>query len=687
MLGDPSNEDILTGLYEQNLRVRDPTWTLDRLKKVCKIAFKKSRRDRPITTVVLECSPELRDLLVSMDRAFIGWEAVQVCDYIDVTCCHKCQQYGHPAAHCRSKDVVCGSGGVTRKRTEPHRESARRGSSPKKDTYPSLDMDRRGKLRVGQINLGGSADATRELPETARRLGLDLVLVQEQYAAAENLIQTGSAPKAGIMTTRANLTITALTHLSTQHCMVVHVGPNDLYVVSGYLQYSDRIDPYLEQLNFVLNSLRGRRVIIADGGFIAGRGLTLHNRENQPATFAGARGESNIDLTLSTRGIEVSDWRVLEEASVSDHRLIVFRVDGAERAATSAEPIEEPVRFRDRGVDWDEFERVVQVRVGRIRWGAAPAAKVAGSFTDVIISSARECLGVIRPRSYYGYEWWNEELDRMRGMTAKKRKIWQRAKVRGGDYEVDARLAFLRARSAYRRRMRDIQTAYFRQIAESGNVDPWGMAYRAASGRCRAPRNVVNGLALAEGFAVDTAGAMSGMLRSLCPDDDPAGDSGYHRLVRVAAMLVPSGRDVGPVGGTLLGKIVGSLPNTAPGLDGIGSRIIKHVWKAAQQEFCEVYDRCVKEGVFPNVWKSGRLLVIPKGNGKPATDPKAYRPITLLPVLGKILERTLLELVPELRGGISKNQHGFVPGRSTSTALNDILGCRGSAAKCAADIP
>ncbi|GBP63892.1 Uncharacterized 50 kDa protein in type I retrotransposable element R1DM [Eumeta japonica] len=111
MLGDPSNEDILTGLYEQNLRVRDPTWTLERLKQACRIAFKKSRRDHPITMVVLECSPELRDLLVSLDRAFIGWEAVPVCDYIDVTCCHKCQQYGHPAEHCRSKDIVCGKCG------------------------------------------------------------------------------------------------------------------------------------------------------------------------------------------------------------------------------------------------------------------------------------------------------------------------------------------------------------------------------------------------------------------------------------------------------------------------------------------------------------------------------------------------------------------------------------------------
>ncbi|GBP31136.1 Putative 115 kDa protein in type-1 retrotransposable element R1DM [Eumeta japonica] len=42
---------------------------------------------------------------------------------------------------------------------------------------------------------------------------------------------------------------------------------------------------------------------------------------------------------------------------------------------------------------------------------------------------------------------------------------------------------------------------------------------------------------------------MSGMLRALCPDDYPAGDSGYHRLVRIAATLVPSGKDARPQDG------------------------------------------------------------------------------------------------------------------------------------------
>ncbi|GBP96303.1 Uncharacterized 50 kDa protein in type I retrotransposable element R1DM [Eumeta japonica] len=111
--GDPSGEAVISGLYEQNLRTRHPEWTIERIQKNCRVAFKKSRRERATTTVVLECEPELRDVLVSLDRAYIGWEAVPICDYIDVTCCRKCQQYGHPEAHCRSVDTVCSKCGLT----------------------------------------------------------------------------------------------------------------------------------------------------------------------------------------------------------------------------------------------------------------------------------------------------------------------------------------------------------------------------------------------------------------------------------------------------------------------------------------------------------------------------------------------------------------------------------------------
>jgi hypothetical protein len=43
-------------------------------------------------------------------------------------------------------------------------------------------------------------------------------------------------------------------------------------------------------------------------------------------------------------------------------------------------------------------------------------------------------------------------------------------------------------------------------------------------------------------------------------------------------------------------------------------------------------------GHFPATWKSAKVIPIPKSN-KPSTDPKSYRPISLLSTLGKLFER------------------------------------------------
>lgn len=86
-----------------------------------------------------------------------------------------------------------------------------------------------------------------------------------------------------------------------------------------------------------------------------------------------------------------------------------------------------------------------------------------------------------------------------------------------------------------------------------------------------------------------------------------------------------------------------------------------------------MYSACIREGVFPAIWKTGRLVVLPKGNDKSLTDPKAYRPVTLLPILGKILERLIITCAPCLHRNISPSQHGFRCGKSTVTAINAIM--------------
>lgn len=55
---------------------------------------------------------------------------------------------------------------------------------------------------------------------------------------------------------------------------------------------------------------------------------------------------------------------------------------------------------------------------------------------------------------------------------------------------------------------------------------------------------------------------------------------------------------------------------------------------------------------FPNVWKKGVLKVFLKSEEKSKTKVKSYRPVTLLPVLGKVCERVLVErLVDHLDWG------------------------------------
>ncbi|CAK1580295.1 unnamed protein product [Parnassius mnemosyne] len=155
---------------------------------------------------------------------------------------------------------------------------------------------------------------------------------------------------------------------------------------------------------------------------------------------------------------------------------------------------------------------------------------------------------------------------------------------------------------------------------------------------------------------------MHKLMSALCPDDSTDCYSPYHRQVRMLAAVMPSGGAAPPLKVEELGGIVKALPNTAPGLDGVSARIVRNVWNAAPREFHSVYAKCVEEGVLPNVWKDGRLIVIPKGNDKPLTDVKAYRPITLLPVLGKLLERVILRCAPAISREISEYQHGFSPG-------------------------
>ena len=78
----------------------------------------------------------------------------------------------------------------------------------------------------------------------------------------------------------------------------------------------------------------------------------------------------------------------------------------------------------------------------------------------------------------------------------------------------------------------------------------------------------------------------------------------------------------------------------------------------------------------PLQWKQAKVVPIPKTTD--ATSPSCYCPISLIPVISKVLERHIRNLIMDhlhLHHFISDHQWGFLEGRSTVTAF---VKCTGS---------
>ena len=117
--------------------------------------------------------------------------------------------------------------------------------------------------------------------------------------------------------------------------------------------------------------------------------------------------------------------------------------------------------------------------------------------------------------------------------------------------------------------------------------------------------------------------------------------------------------------------IINSFKNKVPGISGIGKRILKELPRVAIERFAMLTNLMISVGYYSAMFKNG-LLVFTQ---KPGKDPKLsenYRPITLLEVPGKIIERILDN---RLRRFCIKNylfiihQYGFRRGLGTDIAI------------------
>lgn len=112
--------------------------------------------------------------------------------------------------------------------------------------------------------------------------------------------------------------------------------------------------------------------------------------------------------------------------------------------------------------------------------------------------------------------------------------------------------------------------------------------------------------------------------------------------------------------------------NTAPGEDTLPMLVWKKLWRHLKSFIVNIFTASVELGHHPRQWRSAKIIVLRKPGKPDYSLPGAYRPISLLNTLGKLLEAVMarrLSYLAEKHGLLPNSQFGGRPGRTTEQAL------------------
>lgn len=114
-------------------------------------------------------------------------------------------------------------------------------------------------------------------------------------------------------------------------------------------------------------------------------------------------------------------------------------------------------------------------------------------------------------------------------------------------------------------------------------------------------------------------------------------------------------------------------PKRSAGPDGIPAYIFKDCGSVLAEPLLHIFNKCLSAAVFPERWKTTRVVPIPKGIDN--DNVSGYRPIAVLSSPAKVLECAIHNIIfMQVKAQLSDAQHGFQPMRSTTSNLLSYMG-------------
>lgn len=117
-------------------------------------------------------------------------------------------------------------------------------------------------------------------------------------------------------------------------------------------------------------------------------------------------------------------------------------------------------------------------------------------------------------------------------------------------------------------------------------------------------------------------------------------------------------------------KVLNDISSNAVGVDGLHLKFLKLIYNELKVVISHVFNFSLANGVYPNDWKKSIILPLPKISEP--TESKHYRPINILCVLAKMLDKVVYSQISKFiedNNILYKYQSGYRSMFSTQTAL------------------
>ncbi|KAJ5264619.1 hypothetical protein N7505_007412 [Penicillium chrysogenum] len=352
--------------------------------------------------------------------------------------------------------------------------------------------------------------------------------------------------------------------------------------------------------------------------------------------------ESTIDLALASDNLTDSMIKCAIHGTEhgSDHRAIETVFDAPWSAPKHQE------RLLLKNAPWKEINAIIASALT-----ATPSGGTVQQKTDRLMTAVSEAVHTLTPKakpSPRAKRWWTADLTQLRHIYTYWRnhaRSDRRAGRKVPHLEKTAQSAAKQYHDAIRKQKKKHWNEF---LADNDNI--WKAAKYLKSGEDAAFGKLPQ-LVRADGTTtadhMEQAEELLSKFFPPLPDNiDDEGTRLQREPVEMPAITLEE----------VERQLLAAKSWKAPGEDGLPAIVWKMTWPTVKYRVLERFQASLAEGSLPRQWRHAKIIPLKKPNKANYTIAKAWRPISLLATLGKILESVVAERISH-----AVETHGLLP--------------------------